>query len=53
MVMGQVQKVTGSFTGALWFLGGMMGLSVVIVLLLFRTKPPAPEPKAEPGVVHA
>lgn len=53
MVMGQVQKVTGSFTGALWFLGGMMGLSVVIVLLLFRSKPAAPEPKVEPGAVHA
>jgi ACS family tartrate transporter-like MFS transporter len=53
MVMGQVQEVTGSFTGALWFLGGMMGLSVVIVLLLFRAKPAAPEPKVEPGAVHA
>jgi ACS family tartrate transporter-like MFS transporter len=53
LVMGQVQEVTGSFTGALWFLGGMMGLSVVIVLLLFRTKPPTPERQAEPGAVHA
>lgn len=53
MVMGQVQNVTGSFTGALWFLGGMMGLSVVIVLLLFRAKPAAPEPKVQPGAVHA
>jgi MFS transporter, ACS family, tartrate transporter len=53
MVMGQVQKVTGSFTGALWFLGGMMAFSVVIILFLFRTRPPAPAPNGQPGAVHA
>jgi ACS family tartrate transporter-like MFS transporter len=51
-VMGKVQKLTGSFTGALWFLGGMMILSVLIVLLLFRTKPPAVIPPGQPGAVH-
>jgi len=51
-VMGKVQKLTGSFTGALWFLGGMMILSVLIVLLLFRTKPPAVIPAGQPGAVH-
>lgn len=53
IVMGQVQKTTGSFTGALWFLGGMMGLSVTIVLLLFRGRPQVPAPNGRPGTVHA
>jgi ACS family tartrate transporter-like MFS transporter len=48
-VMGKVEKMTGSFTGALWFLGGMMTFAVLIVLWLFRTKPPAPVPAAQPG----
>jgi MFS transporter, ACS family, tartrate transporter len=52
-VMGKVQKYTGSFTGALWFLGGVMTVSVVILLLLFRTRPPAPASSAQPGTAHA
>lgn len=43
-VMGQVEKATGSFTGGICFLGGMMLLSTLIILYLFRTSRPAPEP---------
>jgi ACS family tartrate transporter-like MFS transporter len=52
-VMGKVQKYTGSFTGALWFLGGIMTVSVVILLLLFRTRPPAQLPTAAPKTAPA
>jgi ACS family tartrate transporter-like MFS transporter len=45
-VMGQVQKATGSFTGGIWFLGALMGISTGIVLYLFRVGPPAPAPEA-------
>ena len=52
-IMGQVQKATGSFAGGIWFLGGMMALSTIIVLVVFRRPPVAPEPQAAAGAVHA
>ena len=48
-IMGQVEKATGSFAGGIWFLGGMMAVSTGIVLYLFRTGPPKPEP--QPGAL--
>lgn len=45
-IVGQAQKITGSFAGGIWFLAGMMLLSTTIILVLFRTTPSAPEPKA-------
>jgi MFS transporter, ACS family, tartrate transporter len=47
-VMGLIQKLTGSFTGGICFLGGMMGLSTLIILYLFRAGPRAGEPGDAP-----
>jgi ACS family tartrate transporter-like MFS transporter len=46
-VVGQAHKLTGSFQGGIWFLAGLMALSMSIVLWLFRGGPkPLPLPKA-------
>ncbi len=39
-VLGQVHKATGSFEIGIWFLGGLMLFSSLIVLYLFRTGRP-------------
>jgi len=52
-VMGQVEKATGSFTGGICFLGGMMLLSTLIILYLFRTNKTAPEPNGTGQVAAA
>jgi ACS family tartrate transporter-like MFS transporter len=36
-VMGQAQKLSGSFNGGIWFLAGTMSLAAIIILLGFRT----------------
>jgi ACS family tartrate transporter-like MFS transporter len=33
-VLGKVEKLTGSFSGGIWFLSGMMAVSTVIILTL-------------------
>jgi hypothetical protein len=33
-VLGKVDALTGSFTGGIWFLAGMMLLSTTIILLM-------------------
>ncbi|HEX2874304.1 MAG TPA: MFS transporter [Polyangiaceae bacterium] len=43
-IVGYVEKATGSFTGGICFLGGMMLLSTLIILYLFKSSPPAAQP---------
>lgn len=43
-IVGYVEKTTGSFTGGICFLGGMMLFSTLIILYLFKSGPPAAQP---------
>jgi ACS family tartrate transporter-like MFS transporter len=48
-IIGQAHKLTGSFQGGIWFLAALMAVAMLVVLILFRTRPrpsALPEPQA-------
>ncbi len=50
-VLGKVEKMTGSFSGGIWFLAGMMAVSTIIILTLGLGKPEDGAARAEPKSV--